>query len=282
MTFGAEYGGERVRSRRETWMRSLAGMSWCVAVLAAGAVFFESGDALAGQAPSWRAVVAAAEPSGEKESTITPQDAGAIKILNEAKPSSAHGPAAAAAAPPAGSVEDTSPRTGTPAEAAVSTPAAAKPASGPAARTPPPEDAGSGLLARDYCKVVLDQAAAAKIAQEKGEVKTMQAEIGKRLEDLEKAISVHKDWLRQRQEFLDKAQEVVVKLYSGMPAESAAQRLSVVTEEMAAAILMKLNAKAGSSILAEIEPQRAARITAQMAGAAEIATAAHTTEAALP
>lgn len=293
-----EHGAAYERSRNVTVLGREAGLRLGGAILVLAAAFCEAETALAEQAAGWQAVVATAESSSAEESKSPPQPVGALKLLNGAKPTPTAGPVKDTATPESERAPE-APRTpGTPAAAPALSPAAAtqvlsppspasssppsSPPTSPPAQTPPSANALSGALARDYCKVVLNQAAVAKIAGEKQKVKGMQTEVDKRIGELEKAITEHKDWLRKRQEFLDKAQEVVVKLYAGMPAEAAAQRLSAVTEDMAAAILSKLNAKSGSSILADIEPQRAARITAHMAGAAEIATPPRTMDAAKP
>lgn len=135
----------------------------------------------------------------------------------------------------------------------------------PAARPP----AGGGL-ADDYCRVVVDHAVAAKLAAEQARAEELKKEIDRKIALLKEATAEQQNWLRLRREFQSKATDNLVSVYSQMDAEAAAVRLGTVGEEIAAAILLKLPAKSASAVLGEMQPDMAGRLTAYMAGAAQI------------
>ena len=60
--------------------------------------------------------------------------------------------------------------------------------------------------------------------------------------------------------------------YSKMKPDAAANQITTMDELTAAAIISKLSPKASSLVLAEMDATKAARLTATIAGAAEIAT----------
>lgn len=254
-----------------------------LAVLAMAAVM--PGAQAEDAASSWQPEVTAAGSHLEARAARPPVMPPAIKprLLNaqrttEVATAATEKPAAVPAAEPkapapAAPAAATAAPAPVPEKAPVS--AAAPPAAAPAAEAlpgplEPARAVTPGSIAATYCNVVVDQAVAAKLAEEKRTAKALQAEIETALAALDKATAEHERWLKLRNEFKEKAQENVVRVYSGMAAEAAAQRLSVVSEEVAAAILSKLPPKVASVILGEIEPQRAARLTNYMAGAAEM------------
>jgi len=135
----------------------------------------------------------------------------------------------------------------------------------PEARPP----AGGGL-ADDYCRVVVDHAIAAKLAAEQARAEELKKEIDGKIALLKEATAEQQNWLQLRREFQSKATDNLVSVYSQMDAEAAAVRLGTVGEEIAAAILLKLPAKSASTVLGEMQPDMAGRLTAYMAGAAQI------------
>jgi flagellar motility protein MotE (MotC chaperone) len=125
-------------------------------------------------------------------------------------------------------------------------------------------------LAERYCRVAVDAAAAAKLREEAKRAELVKAEIEGKLSELGAAITKLQDWLQRREDFKNKATENLVSVYAQMDAEAAAQRLVLVGEPTAAAILMKLPAKNASAVLGEMQPEMASKITAYMAGAAAV------------
>ena len=125
-------------------------------------------------------------------------------------------------------------------------------------------------LARDYCLNVADAAADARLAWQKKTLADLEQEIAKRVALLEAKTAEYQKWLTRRDEFSKKAQETVVTIYSRMKAEAAAAQLAAMDEEVAAAVLTKLDPRMASAILSEMEATHAARLTATIAGAANV------------
>lgn len=127
-------------------------------------------------------------------------------------------------------------------------------------------------LAERYCRVAVDPAAVAKMREEAKKAQLVKAEIEGKLTELEAAVSNLKEWLQRREDFKKRATENLVTVYAQMDAEAAAQRLVLIGEQTAAAILMKLPAKNASAVLGEMQPEMASKITSYMAGAAAVNT----------
>lgn len=127
-------------------------------------------------------------------------------------------------------------------------------------------------LAERYCRVAVDAAAAAKLREEAKKAELVKAEIEGKLTELEAAVSKLQNWLQRREDFKNRATDNLVTVYAQMDAEAAAQRLVLVGEQTAAAILMKLPAKNASAVLGEMQPEMASKITSYMAGAAAVNT----------
>jgi flagellar motility protein MotE (MotC chaperone) len=125
-------------------------------------------------------------------------------------------------------------------------------------------------LAERYCAVVVNAAVAAKLKEEEAKANAVKADIEVKLEQLKKATADLKTWLERREEFKSKATDNLVTVYMQMDPEAAAQRLTLVGEPAAAAIIMKLPPKSASAILGEMQPEMAGKITAFMAGAAAV------------
>jgi flagellar motility protein MotE (MotC chaperone) len=77
--------------------------------------------------------------------------------------------------------------------------------------------------------------------------------------------------MAKREEFTAHATDSLVEIYSKMKPDAAAPQLMAMDEFVAAAIMSKLSTKAASLIMAEMEAAKAARLSAVIAGAGEIA-----------
>ena len=86
---------------------------------------------------------------------------------------------------------------------------------------------------------------------------------------LEEKRAEYESWLKRREEFMARAEDGVVKIYSSMRPDAAAERLAELRVELAAAILMKLDARKAGVILNEMESKAAAALTGVMAAAAQ-------------
>lgn len=111
-----------------------------------------------------------------------------------------------------------------------------------------------------YCANIADAAADARYALQKEALAKMEKELEGRLKILEAKRAEYEEWLRRRNEVLQKADETVVAIYSRMRPDAAALQLTNMDEEIAAAIVAKLNPRSASAVLNEMEPARAAQL----------------------
>jgi flagellar motility protein MotE (MotC chaperone) len=151
-----------------------------------------------------------------------------------------------------------------PAEQAVGGSVFGKPP-GPLEALPP-----NATAAQQYCFNTADSAADARIAWQAKKIKEMEAELDKRAQQLEAKTEEYKRWLERRDEFSRKAHEKLVGFYSRMRPDAAALQLATLDEEMAAAVVTKLETKVASQIMGEMDPERAAKIATIISGASRI------------
>lgn len=125
-------------------------------------------------------------------------------------------------------------------------------------------------IAQQYCINIADAAADARFAWQKKTLAEIEQELDKRIAMLEERTAEYQKWLAQREEFVRKARENLVGIYSRMRPDAAASQLVAMEEETAAAVLTKLDPRNASAILNEMNPAQAARLTAIIAGAAKV------------
>lgn len=134
---------------------------------------------------------------------------------------------------------------------------------------PPPPTASA---AQQYCFNTSDSAQDARFAWQAKKIKEMEAELDKRAQQLEAKTEAYKHWLDRRDEFSRKAHEKLVSFYARMRPDAAALQLATVNEEMAAAVMMKLETKVASQILGEMDPERAAKIATIISGSSRVSS----------
>jgi flagellar motility protein MotE (MotC chaperone) len=120
--------------------------------------------------------------------------------------------------------------------------------------------------AAQYCRNIANAASDARYARQALAIKVLEKELDDRIAKLEAKRAEYEDWMKRRQEFLDKADGAVVAIYSQMRPDAAAQQIAIMDPEAAAAILAKLNPRIASSILNEMPATTAAILTSVMAG----------------
>jgi len=125
--------------------------------------------------------------------------------------------------------------------------------------------------AEQYCSNVVDAAAAAQLAQQKDNLEKAQKHLDDRIALLASKTEELKGWIKKREEFTAHATDSLVQIYGKMKPEAAAGQLVAMDELVAAAIMSKLSPKVAGLILAEMEAAKAARLSAVIAGAGEIA-----------
>ena len=121
---------------------------------------------------------------------------------------------------------------------------------------------------RRFCSNIADAARDRRYALQKAELETLQKDIDERIAALEEKRAEYEAWLKRRNDFLEKAQVNLVDIYSRMRPDAAAERLAEVNVELAAGILMKLQARQAGVILNEMDSKAAATLTGIMASAA--------------
>jgi flagellar motility protein MotE (MotC chaperone) len=124
--------------------------------------------------------------------------------------------------------------------------------------------------AKQYCVNIADAAADARFAWQRKVLTDLGQELDKRVTLLEAKTAEYQKWLTRRDEFVKRAQETLVVIYSRMKPDAAAQQLTAMDEETAAAVIIQLDPRTASTILNEMEPAQAARLTSTISGAGKI------------
>ena len=137
-----------------------------------------------------------------------------------------------------------------------------EPPARPASGTEPPASVKS------YCENIADPALDARFLHQKAELTHLEDELAKKTALLEAKKTEFQEWLKRRDDFINKAEGSLVKLYSKIKPDAAALQLAALDEEAAAALLLKLSAKSSSAILDQMETAKAARLVSVMIGAA--------------
>jgi flagellar motility protein MotE (MotC chaperone) len=120
-----------------------------------------------------------------------------------------------------------------------------------------------------FCVNIKPQVEELRIAFQKKTLAEIELELDKRLKLLDGKITEYKQWLQRRQDFSSKAQDALVKIYTKMRPDAAAQQLTTADTETAAAVLLKLDPRVASAILNDMDPKRAAELAAVITGAAQ-------------
>ncbi len=125
--------------------------------------------------------------------------------------------------------------------------------------------------AQQYCSNILDATSAAQIAQQTRNLEKAKKEINDRIALLSAKAEVLKSWMKLREDFAAHATDSLVQIYGRMKPDSAAAQLAAMNEMTSAAIISKLSPKVASPIMAEMDVAKAARLSAVIAGAGELA-----------
>lgn len=120
--------------------------------------------------------------------------------------------------------------------------------------------------ATKFCANIADAALDARVAWQQKELEAAEAKLRQRIAELEAKRAEYEQWLKLREDFLKKAEDNVVEIYSRMNPEAAAQQIASMADDTAAAVLAKLRVRTASAILNEMEPARGARLADTLAG----------------
>ena len=106
----------------------------------------------------------------------------------------------------------------------------------------------------------------ARVAWQQKGLEAAEEKLRQRIDGLEAKRAEYEKWLKLREDFLKKAEENVVEIYSRMNPEAAAQQIANMADDTAAAVLAKLRVRVASAILNEMEPARAAHLADTLGG----------------
>lgn len=112
-----------------------------------------------------------------------------------------------------------------------------------------------------YCSGIANAAADARFAWQKQTLIDTEKQVEGRVEELNVKIAEYQKWMARRDEFSRKAQSIITDIYTKMKPDAAAQQLSALDEETAAAVIVKLSPKISSALMAEMEAKKGARLT---------------------
>jgi flagellar motility protein MotE (MotC chaperone) len=128
-------------------------------------------------------------------------------------------------------------------------------------------DRAAEVEASRFCANVAPSIAEARIAWQTKRLGELDDQVKQRLADLEKAEASVREWVAKRDAMIKAASDDLVAIYSRMQPENAAVQLSVMDDQMAAAILGKLKPSAAGAILDEMEAERASKLASFLSGA---------------
>lgn len=144
----------------------------------------------------------------------------------------------------------------------------------PAAK--PPANASADEI-QQFCSNIVDPARDRRYLMQRQDLEKLQAQVNERIKALEDRKAEYEDWLKRRNDFLDKAEANLVDIYKNMKPDAAAPRLAAVDVNIAAAILMKLTPRQSGLILSEMNADRAAQLTSLISSASDSKTSRNPT-----
>jgi len=112
-----------------------------------------------------------------------------------------------------------------------------------------------------YCTNIADPAKDARAALQTKRLQDLEAEVGKKVDELEAKRKEYQDWLAQRQAFIESTSSVMLDIYTGMKPDAAALQLAGIDRQTAASLIAKMKPRTASAIMAEIPAPVAAEIT---------------------
>ena len=139
-------------------------------------------------------------------------------------------------------------------------------AAGNAAAPPVPVAAPADDNATEYCRNIANPAADARYARQVDALNALAKALDERIATLEKKKTDYEEWVKRREDFMAKADDAVVAIYSQMRPDAASLQIAAMDEDAAAAILAKLSPRIASAILNEMDATIAAHLTNVMAG----------------
>lgn len=113
---------------------------------------------------------------------------------------------------------------------------------------------------REFCTNIADAARDRRYLIQRQELQELKAKVDERIESLKIYRDDYKEWLDKRNNFLATAEAGLVDIFRKMNPDAAASQLEIIDENIAAAIIMKLNPSLSSRIFNEMDATIAARL----------------------
>lgn len=120
-----------------------------------------------------------------------------------------------------------------------------------------------------FCTAIAEPARDQRYLMQKQELEKLQADIDSRIETLQTRRAEYEDWLKRRNDFMQKADGQLLEIYKKMAPDAAAPQLQKANVILAAAIIMKLPPRQSSLILSEMDPDKAALVASIMSSASD-------------
>jgi flagellar motility protein MotE (MotC chaperone) len=120
-----------------------------------------------------------------------------------------------------------------------------------------------------FCANIADAARDQRYLLQKEELDKLQVQVDQRIKLLEQRKAEYQDWLTRRNDFMKKADAGLIDIYKKMAPDAAAGQLSLIDPNIASAIILKLKPAQSSLILTEMDPKKAAMITAIISSASD-------------
>ncbi len=130
---------------------------------------------------------------------------------------------------------------------------------------PKPTPSETEEVAR-YCAALGPSVVEARAAYQLRRLEDLEAQTREQVEKLEAKQQEAREWVTKREQMLKAATDGVIGIYSKMPAEAAAAKLSEMDERMAASVLARLKPAAAAAILTEMQTEKAAKLSTLIAG----------------
>lgn len=125
---------------------------------------------------------------------------------------------------------------------------------------------------RKFCGNLDNQASDARYALQAKQLTELKADVEKRMLALEEKRKEYEMWLKRRDDFVNKAQDSLVDIISKMKPDAAAAQMSLIGDEAAAALILKLNPRVSSIILNEMPAEKAAKLARVIVGSQRTTT----------
>lgn len=120
-----------------------------------------------------------------------------------------------------------------------------------------------------YCTNIADPAREAREAVQSERLRTLQAEVDVRIDELEKKRAEYQTWLEERRAFLESSSTIMLEIYAAMKPDAAAAQLAGLDRQSAAAIVARLKSRQASAILAEMPAPVAAELATMIVNRVE-------------